>query len=84
MKLNRCILDDIKVCFTGLPYGGAKGGIRINRELSKGELERVSKGYASNMYKYIGENRDIPAPDMGSNAQVMDWMTDAYQKSTIA
>ncbi len=32
------------------------------------------------MYKYIGENRDIPAPDMGSNAQVMDWMTDAYQK----
>lgn len=71
----------LKCALQELPYGGAKGGIRINpRELSKGELERVSKGYASNMYKYIGENRDIPAPDMGSNAQVMDWMTDAYQK----
>jgi glutamate dehydrogenase (NAD(P)+) len=71
----------LKCALQELPYGGAKGGIRINpRELSKDELERVSKGYASNMYKYIGENRDIPAPDMGSNAQVMDWMTDAYQK----
>ena len=71
----------LKCALQELPYGGAKGGIRINpRELSHGELERVSKGYASNMFKYIGENRDIPAPDMGSNAQVMDWMTDAYQK----
>ena len=71
----------LKCALQELPYGGAKGGIRINpRELSKGEFERVSKGYASNMFKYIGENRDIPAPDMGSNAQVMDWMTDAYQK----
>ena len=71
----------LKCSLQELPYGGAKGGIKINpRNLSKGELERVSKGYASNMFKYIGENRDIPAPDMGSNAQVMDWMTDAYQK----
>ena len=71
----------LKCALQELPYGGAKGGIRINpRNLSKDELERVSKGYASNMFKYIGENRDIPAPDMGSNAQVMDWMTDAYQK----
>lgn len=71
----------LKCSLQELPYGGAKGGIRLNpQKLSKGELERVSKGYASNMFKYIGENRDIPAPDMGSNSQVMDWMTDAYQK----
>jgi len=44
------------------------------------ELERISKGYAEVMYKYIGENRDIPAPDLGTNSQIMDWMTDAYQK----
>lgn len=71
----------LKCSLQELPYGGAKGGIKIDsRELSKNELERVSKGYATNMFKYIGENRDIPAPDMGSNAQIMDWMTDAYQK----
>jgi len=71
----------LKCSLQELPYGGAKGGIKLNpRNLSDGELERVSKGYASNMFKWIGENRDIPAPDMGSNAQVMDWMTDAYQK----
>jgi len=71
----------LKCALQELPYGGAKGGIKVNpRTLSVSELERVSKGYASNMFKYIGENRDIPAPDMGSNAQVMDWMTDAYQK----
>jgi glutamate dehydrogenase (NAD(P)+) len=71
----------LKCSLQELPYGGAKGGIKINpNELSKNELERVSKGYATNMFKYIGENRDIPAPDMGSNAQIMDWMIDAYQK----
>jgi glutamate dehydrogenase/leucine dehydrogenase len=71
----------LKCALQELPYGGAKGGIKVNpRTLSKGELERISKGYSSNMFKYIGENRDIPAPDMGSNAQVMDWMIDAYQK----
>lgn len=71
----------LKCALQDLPYGGAKGGIKINPwKLSKTELEQVSKGYASNMFKWIGENRDIPAPDMGSNSQVMDWMTDAYQK----
>lgn len=71
----------LKCALQELPYGGAKGGIKINpRDFSSTELERISKGYASNMFKYIGENRDIPAPDMGSNSQIMDWMTDAYQK----
>jgi glutamate dehydrogenase (NAD(P)+) len=71
----------LKCALQELPYGGAKGGIKIDpKSLSKTELERVSKGYASNIFKYIGENRDIPAPDMGSTSQVMDWMIDAYQK----
>ena len=71
----------IKCSLQNLPYGGAKGGIKINPlEHSLNELERISKGYASSMFKYIGENRDIPAPDLGTNSQVMDWMTDAFQK----
>lgn len=71
----------LKCALQELPYGGGKGGIKVNPcTLSEKELERVSKGYASNMFKYIGENQDIPAPDMGSNSQIMDWMTDAYQK----
>jgi glutamate dehydrogenase (NAD(P)+) len=71
----------LKCSLQKLPYGGAKGGIKINPyEYSKSELERISKGYSSYMFKYIGENRDIPAPDLGTNSQIMDWMTDAYQK----
>ena len=71
----------MKCSLQNLPYGGAKGGIKINPyKYSQKELERISKGYASNMFKYIGENRDIPAPDLGTNSQIMDWMTDAYQK----
>ena len=71
----------LKCSLQELPYGGAKGGIKINPNLySTTELKQISKQYSSIMYKHIGENRDIPAPDMGSNSQIMDWMTDAYQK----
>ena len=71
----------MKCALQNLPFGGAKGGIKINPyEYSEKELERISKGYAEVMFKYIGENRDIPAPDLGTNSQIMDWMTDAYQK----
>lgn len=71
----------IKCALQELPYGGAKGGIKINpNNYTNTELKRISKEYASTMFKYIGENRDIPAPDMGSNSQIMDWMTDAFQK----
>ena len=71
----------IKCSLQNIPYGGAKGGIKINpNNYSKKELEKISKGYASTMFKYIGENRDIPAPDLGTNSQIMDWMTDSYQK----
>ena len=71
----------LKCALHQLPYGGAKGGIKINpNNYSKNELEKISKGYASSMFKYIGENKDIPAPDLGSNSQIMDWMIDSYQK----
>ncbi|MCH2532798.1 MAG: glutamate dehydrogenase, partial [Dehalococcoidia bacterium] len=59
-----------------------KGGIKINpNDFSQDELERISKGYASTMFKYIGENRDIPAPDLGTNSQTMAWIMDEYGQS---
>jgi glutamate dehydrogenase (NAD(P)+) len=71
----------IKCALQDLPYGGAKGGVNINPyDYSQSELMRISKGYVNSMIKYFGENRDIPAPDMGTNSQIMDWMVDAYQK----
>ena len=71
----------LKCALQNIPYGGAKGGIKISPyDYSESELERISKEYATVMFKYIGENRDIPAPDLGTNSQIMDWMTDAYQK----
>ena len=65
----------------GVPYGGGKGGITCDPlSLSKGELERLSRGYIQGLYKYLGEKIDIPAPDVGSNGQIMAWMVDEYNK----
>jgi glutamate dehydrogenase len=65
----------------GVPYGGGKGGIICDPlSLSKGELERLSRGYIQGLYKYLGEKIDVPAPDVGSNGQVMAWMVDEYNK----
>jgi glutamate dehydrogenase len=62
---------------TGLPYGGGKGGIIVDpTQLSQGELERLSRGYIRAIANFIGDNIDIPAPDMGTNGQVMSWMID--------
>ena len=67
----------------GVPYGGGKGGITVNpKTLSQGELERLSRGYIDLTYKYLGERMDIPAPDVGTNGQIMAWMTDEYIKLT--
>lgn len=72
-----------KCCITGIPYGGAKGGVIVNSgELSPRELEQVSRGYVRGLYKYLGEKTDIPAPDVGTNGQVMAWMVDEYIKLT--
>ena len=70
-----------KCAVAGLPYGGGKGGIICNpAEMSKGELERMTRGYIDRIAPCIGEKLDIPAPDMNTNGQVMAWMMDEYSK----
>lgn len=70
-----------KCCVTGIPYGGAKGGITVNpTELSQGELERLSRGYIQAINAYLGESTDVPAPDVGTNKQIIAWMLDEYTK----
>ena len=70
-----------KCLITGIPYGGGKGGITVDpKKLSQGELERLSRGYMDGIYKLLGEKVDIPAPDVNTNAQIMSWMVDEYQK----
>ena len=68
-----------KCSLVGLPYGGAKGGVVVNaRDMSLGELERLSRRYMQEIAPFIGPNVDIPAPDVGTNEQVMAWMMDTY------
>ena len=70
-----------KCSVTGIPYGGGKGGVIVNpKELSAGELERLCRGYVDAIYPILGEKRDVPAPDVNTNAQIMAWMTDEYIK----
>ncbi|MFC6332929.1 Glu/Leu/Phe/Val dehydrogenase [Paenibacillus septentrionalis] len=65
----------------GLPYGGGKGGVICNpREHSKGELERISRGFMEAIASFVGPQKDIPAPDVYTNAQTMAWMMDTYSK----
>lgn len=72
-----------KTSLMGLPYGGAKGAIRVDsRAFSAAELERVSREYVKAFYDHLGPQADIPAPDVGTNARVMDWMADEYAKIT--
>ncbi|MCI5724780.1 MAG: Glu/Leu/Phe/Val dehydrogenase [Fusobacterium gastrosuis] len=71
----------IKCQVTGIPYGGGKGGITVDpSELSKRELEQLSRGWVRGMFRYLGEKLDIPAPDVNTNGQIMAWMQDEYNK----
>jgi glutamate dehydrogenase (NAD(P)+) len=68
-----------KCALLRLPYGGAKGGVRCNpRELSTGELQRITRRYTSELRGVIGPQEDIPAPDMATNEQTMAWIMDTY------
>ena len=70
-----------KCALVGLPYGGAKGGVRVAPEkLSRGELQRLTRRYTAEIAPLIGPEKDIPAPDVGTNAQVMAWMMDTYSQ----
>jgi glutamate dehydrogenase (NAD(P)+) len=68
-----------KCAVVGIPYGGAKGGVIVDpRELTHAELERLARRYFSEIQVIIGENIDIPAPDVNTNAQTMAWFMDTY------
>ncbi|QDT54001.1 Glutamate dehydrogenase [Caulifigura coniformis] len=70
-----------KTAVVNLPYGGAKGGIAIDpKKLSQGELERITRKFVDEIHDVIGPDKDIPAPDMGTNAQVMAWIMNQYEK----
>ena len=72
----------IKCAAVNIPYGGAKGGIRVDPfSLSEGELERLTRRYTSEIGIIIGPQKDIPAPDVGTNAQVMAWMMDTWSRN---
>jgi glutamate dehydrogenase (NAD(P)+) len=68
-----------KCALLRLPYGGAKGGVRCNpRDMSTGEIERLTRRYTAELLPVIGPKEDIPAPDMATNEQTMAWMMDTY------
>lgn len=81
-------LDDVKAlalwmtmkcALMQLPFGGAKGGVKVNtRGLSSNELMRLTRRFTSALGNHIGPDHDIPAPDVGTNSQIMDWMMDTY------
>lgn len=74
-------LMSIKCAVAGLPYGGGKGGVAVDpKKLSKTELERLSRAFASKIAPFIGENIDVPAPDVNTTPEIMSWMIDEYQK----
>jgi len=71
----------LKCAVVDIPYGGGKGGVTVDpKQLSKLELERLSRGYISHLSTFIGPETDIPAPDVYTNAMVMGWMMDEYSK----
>ena len=75
----------IKNAAVNVPFGGAKGGIRVDpRTLSRGELERLTRRYTSEIGLIIGPTKDIPAPDVNTNEQIMAWMMDTYSVNTGA
>ncbi len=70
-----------KCAVVSIPYGGAKGGVTVDpKRLSSGELERLTRRFTREIAPIIGPEKDIPAPDVGTNAQVMAWMMDAFSQ----
>ena len=71
----------IKTSTVGIPMGGGKGGVIVDpKALSQNELEKLSRGYIQAFYKNLGSQLDVPAPDVNTNSQIMDWMLDEYEK----
>ena len=77
------ILMSLKTALVGIPLGGGKGGIAVDpRQLTQDELEELSRKYVRALAPHIGPEKDIPAPDVQTNAQVIDWMVDEYSLIT--
>ncbi len=75
------MLMTFKCALMGLPLGGAKGGIRVDpSKLSRGETQRMTRRYTTEILPFIGPDKDIPAPDVGTNGQTMAWMMDTYSQ----
>ncbi len=71
----------IKDSLAGLPYGGSKGAVKFNpKKATKKELEMISRKFIDSFYKELGQDKDIPAPDVYTNSQIMAWMLDEYEK----
>lgn len=71
----------LKTSLVGLPLGGAKGAVRVNPNLlSVREVEELSRGYMRQIWQELGPDKDVPAPDVGTNAEIIDWMADEYEK----
>lgn len=74
-------LMSLKCAVADLPFGGGKGGVIVDpNELSVGELERLSRGYIDEFFPILGPQKDIPAPDVNTNARIMGWMLDEYER----
>lgn len=70
-----------KCALADLPYGGAKGGVAVApKKLSRAELQRLTRRYAAEIFPLIGPDKDVPAPDVGTDAQVMAWIMDTYSQ----
>jgi glutamate dehydrogenase (NAD(P)+) len=70
-----------KCALAGLPYGGAKGGVHVApKRLSPSELQRLTRRYAAEIFPLIGPDKDVPAPDVGTDAQIMAWIMDTYSQ----
>lgn len=73
----------LKCAVAGIPMGGGKGGITVNpKELSKGELERLSRGWVQKLSDILGPHKDVPAPDVNTTPEIMAWMGDEFEKIT--
>jgi len=73
----------LKCAVVDIPMGGGKGGIKVNpKELSKNELEKLSRGWMREMADYLGPQKDVPAPDVNTTPEIMSWMADEYAKIT--
>lgn len=76
-------LMSLKTAAVGLPLGGGKGGISVNpKDLTEAELEELSRKYAAHLAPHIGPEKDVPAPDVNTNATIIDWMVEEYEKIT--